>query len=63
MDKMKFNICCICGEMFEGWGNNPAPVKEKGECCDNCNFVYVIPARLFGYRQHKKEEVANAEQK
>ncbi len=38
--------CCICGEEFEGYGNNPAPVKESGKCCDACNRKFVIPARL-----------------
>lgn len=38
--------CCICGKEFQGWGNNPWPVKEDGECCDACNQLKVIPARL-----------------
>ena len=38
--------CCICGEDFEGYGNNPSPVKESGKCCDACNRKFVIPARL-----------------
>ena len=38
--------CCLCGGEFEGYGNNPAPVKESGECCDRCNAEKVIPARL-----------------
>ena len=38
--------CCLCGVEFEGYGNNPAPVKESGECCDRCNAEKVIPARL-----------------
>ena len=38
--------CCICGEEFEGYGNNPEPVKESGKCCDACNRKFVIPARL-----------------
>lgn len=38
--------CCICGEDFEGYGNNPAPYKESGKCCDACNRKFVIPARL-----------------
>ena len=42
---MKFT-CCICGEESEGYGNNPAPVKEDGKCCDACNRKFVIPARL-----------------
>lgn len=38
--------CCICGDDFEGYGNNPAPYKESGKCCDACNRKFVIPARL-----------------
>lgn len=38
--------CCICGCKFTGWGNNPWPVKDEGECCDDCNSLKVIPARL-----------------
>lgn len=44
--------CCICGKDFIGYGNNPAPVKDKGRCCDDCNIHIVIPTRvqamLFG---------------
>lgn len=39
--------CCICGDEFEGYGNNPAPYKESGKCCDACNRKFVIPARLM----------------
>jgi hypothetical protein len=45
-------ICCLCGKHTIGWdekgiyGNNPAPLKDKGECCDECNETKVIPARL-----------------
>ena len=39
--------CCICGkEIFEGYGNNPWPVMDEGECCDECNYQKVIPARI-----------------
>ena len=40
------NKCCLCGEEFEGYGNDPSPLKESGECCDRCNAEKVIPARL-----------------
>ena len=42
---MKYT-CCICGKKAEGFGNNPEPVKSKGECCDTCNAEVVIPVRL-----------------
>ncbi len=42
------HICCICGETFEGYGNNPYPVvkEENARCCDDCNSMVVIPARI-----------------
>ena len=44
--KDEVKVCCICGDKFKGWGNNPWPVKEEGQCCDLCNDLKVIPARL-----------------
>ena len=49
---MKKKVCCICDKEFEGYGNNPWPIKENykngsiQECCDDCNVKYVISARL-----------------
>ena len=37
--------CVICGNKYEGWGNNAAPVAE-GKCCSFCNGMYVLPVRL-----------------
>lgn len=37
-------VCAICGKVFDGYGNNAAPVKE-GVCCDECNAKTVIPTR------------------
>ena len=39
--------CCICGETVRAYGNNPFPVRVSGRCCDLCNYIYVIPARLL----------------
>ncbi len=45
-------ICCLCDERTKGWGenlqfgNNPAPLKYEGECCNICNDTKVIPERL-----------------
>ena len=44
-------VCCICGREFTGWSNNPWPVKEDGECCDECNMMHVLPARLANMRK------------
>lgn len=40
--------CCICGRHFRGYGNNPYPfVKDAGKvCCNDCNAMKVVPARL-----------------
>jgi len=49
MDK-KINImkCIICNNIIEGYGNNPAPVKnsEDGSVCNKCYLEIVLPARL-----------------
>ncbi len=29
--------CCMCGKKFTGYGNDPWPIKDEGECCDSCN--------------------------
>lgn len=42
---MTYQTCCICGKKFYGWGNNPWPLKERGNCCNTCNYL-VIEARL-----------------
>ena len=44
MDKEK---CCICGCDIEDYGNNAFPVAD-GLCCDKCNAMVVIPARIYG---------------
>lgn len=44
--KNEVKKCCICGDYFDGWGNNPWPVKKRGECCSYCNSFVVIPARI-----------------
>ena len=40
------HICCICGKRFQGYGNNPEPVKHEGRCCKECNETIVIEARI-----------------
>lgn len=37
--------CVICKTMFRGFGNNPAPLKKRGRCCNGCNKD-VIATRL-----------------
>jgi len=38
--------CVICGNQFRGFSNSPRPIKLSGDCCDECNFRVVVPARL-----------------
>jgi hypothetical protein len=40
--------CCICREIFTGFGHNPDPLGDfdKDRCCDRCNREAVIPARI-----------------
>ena len=45
--------CCLCGKKFEGYGNNPWPLKQSGRCCDDCNEAEVIPARIYLARENK----------
>ena len=39
------HVCALCGEKYEGFGNNAEPIYNA-RCCDVCNDVYVIPVRL-----------------
>lgn len=57
-ESLEKKICCICGEEYEGYGNNPEPYKEKekGKCCDSCNIKFVIPARMEGLALENIEE-------
>jgi hypothetical protein len=42
--------CCLCGEIYEHYGNNPAPIMFNGRCCDDCNENRVIPERLNRFK-------------
>ena len=44
--------CCICGMKFIGYGNNPYPVVDDDEarCCDLCDSMVVVPARIRALR-------------
>ena len=52
---MKNKICCICNKEFEGFGNNPWPLKDDGLCCDECNMK-VIEARLEKLKEREASE-------
>lgn len=56
MDTSELKECCLCGIKFSGWGNNPYPLgkKDTDECCDACNSMYVVPARILGVYKNGK---------
>lgn len=43
---LKDQTCPVCDKKFNGWGNNPAPLKVEGKVCDNCNLSIVVPVRM-----------------
>lgn len=46
--------CSICGKPFDGFGNNPEPVKPyRDRCCDDCNTDVVLPLRIFSLVQRQ----------
>lgn len=45
-----FSECSICGEQYEGFGNNAQPINN-GICCDMCN-TDVIYARLGLFQEN-----------
>lgn len=49
--------CSICGRPFNGFGNNPEPIRRwiDGACCNECNETKVVPARMNGWREVKDE--------
>jgi hypothetical protein len=51
--KKKLPECSICRQPFSEFGNNPRPFPG-GRCCDHCNWVHVIPARLLALRSLMK---------
>jgi hypothetical protein len=39
---LREHICCLCHQVFVGWGNNPAPLdSDTKKCCDDCNTLVV----------------------
>ena len=52
---MMHDICVLCGSLFVGYGHNPAPLSDKGRCCDACNTV-VVMARLSAIQNRRNEE-------
>lgn len=57
--------CCICGQEFTGWGNNPWPVVNDPEsrCCDDCNYFYILPARIRNVQTERSQSNNTANNK
>lgn len=47
--------CSICGNEFEGYGNNAQPIND-GRCCDKCNAEIVVPRRIQDAINIRKEQ-------
>ena len=54
------NTCCICGNEFDGKGNDPTPitpVRTKdgiiNVCCDDCNYNVVMPTRRTAEQENR----------
>lgn len=43
----KTKYCVLCGCEIKGYGNNPHPLAEEGDCCEHCDQEFVIPARIM----------------
>ena len=54
-ERDEVKVCSICGSKYTGWGNNAWPVND-GRCCDRCNGMYVIGARLRMLNEQRKKE-------
>lgn len=52
--EIKEFVCCLCGKVSEGYGNNAQPIKE-GLCCDDCNSK-VIHERLRIASEHPSQK-------
>jgi hypothetical protein len=42
--ELRNRVCPLCQGVFNGYGNNGAPVIQA-KVCDECNMTRVIPAR------------------
>ena len=52
---MMHDICVLCGSLFVGYGNNPAPLADEGRCCDACH-MHVVMERLTAITNRREEE-------
>jgi len=53
MPKPPVFTCSVCKDQIKDeYGNNAWPLNN-GRCCDYCNAMRVIPARLLGLKKPK----------
>ena len=56
-DKLPTKECCLCDNTFKGYGNSIYPfvtIRPDEVCCDDCNFLEVLPYRMTGKWSEKK---------
>ena len=39
--------CVLCGDVVDGYGNNPYPLADGGKCCDSCNIDVVVTRMML----------------
>ncbi len=52
-DKEAGIYCVLCGNVIDGYGNNPWPLKTEGRCCDACNVDVVVTRARRLYAKDK----------
>ena len=51
--------CKLCGKSYTGKGHNAEPLAQ-GRCCNACNYISVIPARIQQVYDLRKFQEENA---
>ena len=54
LDEMK--QCVICDDNLLDMGHNPYPLFTNGRCCEFCNDVLVLPARISAHYKDNKSK-------
>ena len=55
--------CCICKKRFNGYGNNPWPLKERGKCCNSCNEDVILARLALMIRSKEDDEKLSRKRK
>lgn len=52
--------CCICHNVYRGYGNNPQPLimKAGSRCCDDCNWFVIQERKKINYFRQLMEQSA-----